>query len=75
MTEASLVAEIASLKEKLREKEDNLAELRREQQILQPHGLNNTEVSRYSRQILLSEIGVSGEYIFTSQVFDNFVNA
>ncbi|XP_058790258.1 adenylyltransferase and sulfurtransferase MOCS3-like [Phymastichus coffea] len=61
MTEKLLLEEITSLKEKLREKENNLAELRREKQILQPHGLNNSEISRYSRQILLSEIGVSGQ--------------
>ncbi|XP_011494060.1 PREDICTED: adenylyltransferase and sulfurtransferase MOCS3 isoform X1 [Ceratosolen solmsi marchali] len=61
MDEQYLLKEIASLKEKLREKEDNLAKLRFEKQILQGHGLNNGEIARYSRQILLPEIGVKGQ--------------
>lgn len=60
MSEESLLEEIASLREKLREKEANLAELRRERQILQANGLNNEEIARYSRQILLPDIGVKG---------------
>jgi hypothetical protein len=63
MNEESLVEEIASLKEKLREKEDNLAKIRLERQILQAHGLNNAEIARYSRQILLPEIAVKGKDI------------
>ncbi|XP_016839633.1 adenylyltransferase and sulfurtransferase MOCS3 [Nasonia vitripennis] len=61
MSEESLLEEIASLKAKLREKEANLAKLRREKQILQSHGLNNAEIARYSRQILLPDIGVKGQ--------------
>lgn len=60
MSEESLLEEIASLKAKLREKEANLAKLRREKQILQSHGLNNAEIARYSRQMLLPDIGVKG---------------
>ena len=60
MNEETILEEIANLKEKLREKEANLAKLRREKQILQPHGLNNEEIARYSRQMLLPDIGVKG---------------
>ncbi|KAJ8678690.1 hypothetical protein QAD02_014477 [Eretmocerus hayati] len=61
MNEESLVEEISCLKKKLREKEDNLIGLRREKQILQEHGLSNAEIARYSRQMLLPEIGLKGQ--------------
>ncbi|XP_043279425.1 adenylyltransferase and sulfurtransferase MOCS3 [Venturia canescens] len=61
MNEEQLVHEIVALRTKLREKESNLNELRREKQVVQNHGLNNEEISRYSRQILLPEISVSGQ--------------
>lgn len=63
MDEELLLEEIASLRAELREKEANLAELRREKQILQTNGLNNEEIARYSRQILLPDIGVKGKSI------------
>lgn len=60
MCENELLEEISTLKKKLREKEDELARLRRRNQILQENGLNNQEITRYSRQIILPEIGVQG---------------
>ena len=60
MDEKSLLEEIKNLEKVLREKEKCLAELRLEKQILQSNGLNNEEIARYSRQILLPEIGVKG---------------
>ncbi|XP_015112130.1 adenylyltransferase and sulfurtransferase MOCS3 [Diachasma alloeum] len=61
MSEEELIGEIRELKWLLREKEDNLAELRREQVIIQKNGLNNEEIARYSRQILMPEISVKGQ--------------
>lgn len=60
MEEENLLKEIESLKKLLKEKETQLADLRREKEILQDNGLNNEEIARYSRQILLPEIGVKG---------------
>ncbi|XP_067213846.1 adenylyltransferase and sulfurtransferase MOCS3 isoform X2 [Linepithema humile] len=42
-------------------KETELIHLRREKQITQEYGLNNDEINRYSRQLLLTEIGVQGQ--------------
>lgn len=64
MEEENLLIEIKSLKTILKEKEIRLAEIRREKEILQNNGLNNEEIARYSRQILLPEIGVKGLYYF-----------
>ncbi|XP_043477673.1 adenylyltransferase and sulfurtransferase MOCS3 [Leptopilina heterotoma] len=61
MEEKNLLKEIKSLKNILREKETQLADIRRKKEILQNNGLNNEEISRYSRQILLPEIGVKGQ--------------
>ncbi|CAL7946144.1 unnamed protein product [Xylocopa violacea] len=61
MNEKKLIDEIAELRELLRMKEAQLAALRREKQILQDYGLSNKEISRYSRQIFLPEIGVKGQ--------------
>jgi hypothetical protein len=58
--EDELVAEIANLRALLRTKEAKLAELQREKQIVQEHGLYNDEICRYSRQLFLSQIGVQG---------------
>ncbi|KOC68384.1 Adenylyltransferase and sulfurtransferase MOCS3 [Habropoda laboriosa] len=61
MNEKKLINEITELREVLRVKEAQLAALRREKQILQNYGLSNEEISRYSRQIFLPEIGVKGQ--------------
>ncbi|XP_076752127.1 ubiquitin-like activating enzyme 4 isoform X2 [Xylocopa sonorina] len=61
MNEKKLIDEIAELRELLRMKEAQLAAQRREKQILQDYGLSNNEISRYSRQIFLPEIGVKGQ--------------
>lgn len=61
MNEQKLIDEIAELRELLRAKEAQLVALKREKQILQDYGLNNDEISRYSRQIFLPEIGVKGQ--------------
>ncbi|XP_053988637.1 adenylyltransferase and sulfurtransferase MOCS3 [Hylaeus anthracinus] len=61
MNEKELIDEITSLRELLRAKEAQLAILRREKQIVQDCGLSNNEISRYSRQIFLSEVGVKGQ--------------
>ncbi|XP_076245256.1 ubiquitin-like activating enzyme 4 [Calliopsis andreniformis] len=61
MNEQQLIDEITELRELLRAKEAQLTELRREKQILQDYGLNNNEISRYSRQIFLPEIGIQGQ--------------
>ena len=60
MEEERLIEEIWSLQKLLLEKETRLAELRRQKLILQNNGLNNEEIARYSRQILLPEISVKG---------------
>lgn len=60
MNEEKLVNEINELRKLLKEKEDNLILLRKSKQILQKNGLNNDEIMRYSRQILVPEIGVEG---------------
>lgn len=60
MEEEELINEIAKLRELLHEKESELANIRRAKQIPRDHGLNNDEISRYSRQIFLPEIGVTG---------------
>lgn len=62
MNEQKLIDEIAELRELLRAKEAQLVALKREKQILQDYGLNNDEISRYSRQIFLPEIGVKGAF-------------
>ncbi|EZA60457.1 hypothetical protein DMN91_010697 [Ooceraea biroi] len=59
--EDKLVAEITELRALLRAKEAKLAELRRERQVVQEYGLHNDEISRYSRQLFLPEIGVQGQ--------------
>ena len=56
-----MIDEITELRELLRAKEAQLAAVRREKQILQDYGLSNDEISRYSRQIFLPEIGVKGQ--------------
>ncbi|XP_033212971.1 adenylyltransferase and sulfurtransferase MOCS3 [Belonocnema kinseyi] len=61
MEEELLIEEIRSLQKLLLEKETRLADLKREKQILQANGLNNEEIARYSRQILLPEISVKGQ--------------
>ncbi|XP_035729758.1 adenylyltransferase and sulfurtransferase MOCS3-like [Vespa mandarinia] len=61
MEEEELINEIAKLRELLHEKESELANIRRAKQIPRDHGLNNDEISRYSRQIFLPEIGVTGQ--------------
>lgn len=61
MSELYLLEEIANLKAKLREKEDNLSKLRVTKQIVQANGLNNEEIARYSRQIILPDVGVEGK--------------
>nr|XP_050846798.1 adenylyltransferase and sulfurtransferase MOCS3 [Vespula vulgaris] len=61
MDEEELINEIAKLRELLHEKESALANIRRAKQIPRDHGLNNDEISRYSRQIFLPEIGVTGQ--------------
>ncbi|XP_076668559.1 ubiquitin-like activating enzyme 4 [Andrena cerasifolii] len=61
MNEQKLIDEITELRELLRAKEAQLAAVRREKQILQDYGLSNDEISRYSRQIFLPEIGVKGQ--------------
>ena len=61
MDEEKLIDEIIKLRELLRAKEDQLAALRREKQIIQDYGLSNNEISRYSRQIFLPEIGIKGQ--------------
>ncbi|OAD54590.1 Adenylyltransferase and sulfurtransferase MOCS3 [Eufriesea mexicana] len=60
MNEKKLLDEITALRELLDMKEVQLAALRREKQILQDYGLSNKEISRYSRQIFLPEIGIKG---------------
>lgn len=64
MSEEKLIDEINELRELLRVKESQLGALRREKQILQDYGLSNEEISRYSRQIFLPEIGVKGFTIY-----------
>ncbi|KAH0540430.1 adenylyltransferase and sulfurtransferase MOCS3 [Cotesia glomerata] len=61
MSEEELVREINNLKLLLKEKEDQLIKLRYEKEILQDNGLNNKEIMRYSRQILIPNIGVPGQ--------------
>ncbi|KAI4487439.1 PREDICTED: adenylyltransferase and sulfurtransferase MOCS3 [Polistes canadensis] len=61
MDEEELINEIAKLRELLHEKESALAYIRRTKQIPRDYGLNNDEISRYSRQIFLPEIGVTGQ--------------
>lgn len=63
MNEEELIREIAVLRKILREKEANLHAIRREKRAPQSHGLNNEEIARYSRQILLPEISVKGLYL------------
>lgn len=58
--ESELLAEITELRALLHRKETELTHLRREKQITQEYGLNNDEINRYSRQLLLTEIGVQG---------------
>ena len=64
MNEETLLVEITLLKEKLREKETQLIDLRRKKQILQSNGLNNTEIARYSRQMILQYVKVEGKLKF-----------
>ncbi|XP_024943042.1 adenylyltransferase and sulfurtransferase MOCS3 [Cephus cinctus] len=59
--EKELVKEIAELRKLLHEKENKLAALRREKEILQSYGLSNNEVCKYSRQILIPEINIKGQ--------------
>ncbi|KAG7201651.1 hypothetical protein KM043_004381 [Ampulex compressa] len=61
MDERELIEEIAELRQLLRAKEARLAALRREREISQSYGLNNEEIMRYSRQIFLSEVGITGQ--------------
>ncbi|XP_034944569.1 adenylyltransferase and sulfurtransferase MOCS3 [Chelonus insularis] len=61
MDEDQLIREIEELKKLLKEKEDNLTQLRSKKQILQKNGLKNDEIMRYSRQILIPEISVKGQ--------------
>ncbi|XP_076279398.1 ubiquitin-like activating enzyme 4 [Lasioglossum baleicum] len=61
MNEEELIDEIMELRKMLRAKEAQLTTLRREKQILQDYGLSNDEISRYSRQIFLTEIGIEGQ--------------
>ncbi|XP_078049451.1 ubiquitin-like activating enzyme 4 isoform X1 [Augochlora pura] len=61
MNEKKLIDEIMELRKILHAKEAQLATLRREKQVLQDYGLNNDEISRYSRQIFLPEIGIEGQ--------------
>lgn len=61
MNEEKLIDEINKLRELLRIKEAQLAALRPEKQILQDYGLSNEEISKYSRQIFLPEIGIKGQ--------------
>ncbi|XP_017875776.1 adenylyltransferase and sulfurtransferase MOCS3 [Ceratina calcarata] len=60
MNEKKLIDEINELRDLLRMKEAQLAALKPEKQILQEYGLSNEEVSKYSRQIFLPEIGIKG---------------
>lgn len=64
MSEEKLIREIDALRIILKAKEDNLQNLRQQRQILQKNGLNNDEISRYSRQILVPEIGVRGFFFY-----------
>ncbi|XP_008543693.1 adenylyltransferase and sulfurtransferase MOCS3 [Microplitis demolitor] len=61
MSEEELVREINELKSLLKKKEDELFKLRYDKEILQSNGLNNNEIMRYSRQILVPIIGVPGQ--------------
>ncbi|KAI4503573.1 hypothetical protein M0802_000976 [Mischocyttarus mexicanus] len=54
MDEEELINEIAKLRELLHEKESALAYIRRTKQIPRDYGLNNDEISRYSRQIFFA---------------------
>lgn len=63
MTEEELIRDIEGLRRLLRDKEDNLAQLRREKVIIQNNGLSNEEIARYSRQILMPEVGVKGNFL------------
>lgn len=67
MSELYLLEEISNLKAKLREKEDNLSKLRVTKQIVQANGLNNEEIARYSRQIILPDVGVEGKQFTLNQ--------
>lgn len=58
--EDELRAEITKLRELLHTKEEELARLRREKQVVQEYGLSNDEICRYSRQLFLPEVGVQG---------------
>ena len=60
MLEKQLQEEILILRKKLEEKEDELSQLISEKQNVQSNGLNNSEIARYSRQMLLPEIAVAG---------------
>ncbi|XP_014481121.1 PREDICTED: adenylyltransferase and sulfurtransferase MOCS3 [Dinoponera quadriceps] len=59
--EEDLKATIAELRAALRAKEAELADLRREKQVVQEYGLSNDEILRYSRQLFLREINVRGQ--------------
>lgn len=58
-----LEREIESLRLLLREKEELLANLKRKKGVetADQEKLTNSEISRYSRQIILPEIGVKGQ--------------
>ncbi|KAF7989780.1 hypothetical protein HCN44_008454 [Aphidius gifuensis] len=61
MDEKQLINEICQLKKLLKEKEDQLAKIQYDKQPMQKNELNNEEIARYSRQILMPEIGVKGQ--------------
>ncbi|XP_015512629.1 adenylyltransferase and sulfurtransferase MOCS3 [Neodiprion lecontei] len=61
MNEEELIREIVALRKTLREKKDTLRRLQRDKHVVQECGLTNEEIGRYSRQILVPEIGVKGQ--------------
>lgn len=61
MEEKQLKNEIYQLKKLLKIKEDKLAKIQYDKQPIQKNELNNEEIARYSRQILMPEIGVKGQ--------------
>lgn len=62
MNEEELKLEVERLRKALRASEEKLQQLQNEKQHLQNYGLNNNEVLRYSRQMIMPDISVDGMY-------------
>lgn len=63
MNESVLQSEIVELRRQLEEKESALQALRNEaaKSSSSPEKLSNADIARYSRQVILPEVGVKGQ--------------